>query len=183
VTIATSPEPETIPDQDEPTEQGLDEVTTSDQKLSLAERGRMGVKARQAAAAERKAAGEGIASAADRAIVSKLEAAAKRGDVAAARELREWRRLDASKGAGQDNLRLALLVSQLTTANRRELLDWLVERLREQESPAHGEVREGSDRGEEALPSARAEREAEGHPREPRDSDSASVPEVEAASH
>ena len=102
--------------------------------------------------------------------------------MAAARELREWRRLDASQGAGQDNLRLALLLAQLTPANRRSLLDMVMELLREQEAPANEDNRQGSVETEEALPSARAEREAEGHPREPRDSDSALVPEVEAAS-
>jgi hypothetical protein len=73
-------------------------------------------------------------SAVDRAVVARLEQAAKKGDVAAARELREWRRLDPVKGAGQDALRLALLIGELSAEQRRAMLDWLGHTLREQDA-------------------------------------------------
>jgi hypothetical protein len=119
------------------------------------------------------AAGE-AASRQDRAIVRRLEQDAAKGDVAAARELREWRRRDPAREAGADALRLALLVSRLSTVQRRALFDWVTDALREQESPAQQDNREGSNEGDEAVPSAREEeQEADPHPPEPRDSDAA----------
>jgi hypothetical protein len=70
-------------------------------------------------------------SAVDRAVVARLEQAAKKGDVAAARELREWRRLDPAQGAGQDALRLALLIGELSAKQKRALHDWLLDAQRE----------------------------------------------------
>jgi hypothetical protein len=64
-----------------------------------------------------------LASAADRRIISRLEQAAGKGDVAAARELREWRKTDPSAGAGIDALRLAVVIGQLSGAQRRQLLE------------------------------------------------------------
>lgn len=113
----------------------------------------------------------------DQAIVSKLQALARKGDVAAARELREWRRLDPARGASADGLRLGELITQLSAANKRELLDWLLLTLREQEVPANGDNREGSVGTKPSVPSASAEREAGCHPREQRDSD-AGAPEA-----
>lgn len=69
-------------------------------------------------------------SAIDRAVVARLEQAAKKGDVAAARELREWRRLDPAQGAGRDALRLALLIGDLSAKQKRALHDWLLEQER-----------------------------------------------------
>jgi hypothetical protein len=60
-------------------------------------------------------------------VVARLEQAAKKGDVAAARELREWRLLDPAQGAGQDALRLALLIGELSAKQREALLDWLLD--------------------------------------------------------
>ena len=111
----------------------------------------------------------------DRAIVQKLQAKAKAGDIAAARELREWRRLDAAQAVGADALRMAQLVAALSASQRRALHAWLIEQLGEQESPAYDHNREGSDDVDRSLPEQEAgSREAEGHPREPRDSDVAS---------
>jgi len=72
-------------------------------------------------------------SAVDRAVVARLEQAAKKGDVAAARELREWRRLEPAEGAGADALRLAQLITQLSTQQRAALRQWLLDQLREDE--------------------------------------------------
>jgi hypothetical protein len=75
-------------------------------------------------------------SAVDRAVVARLEQAAKKGDVAAARELREWRRLDPARGADQDALRLALLIAQLSAQQRAALRQWLLDQIRADEAPA-----------------------------------------------
>jgi hypothetical protein len=69
-------------------------------------------------------------------VVLRLEQAAKKGDVAAARELREWRRLEPAKGAGRDALRLAQLIEQLSTQQRSALRQWLLDQLRAGEAPA-----------------------------------------------
>jgi hypothetical protein len=80
-------------------------------------------------------------SAIDRAVVARLEQAAKKGDVAAARELREWRRLDPAQGAGKDALRLALLIGELTAKQKKALHDWLHDAMREPQSPEEADNR------------------------------------------
>src|SRR5262252_5948806 len=120
----------------------------------------------------------GVASAQARAVVAKLQAKAQAGDVAAARELREWLRLDPAREAGRDALRLALLVAQLTTVQRRALHDWLIEQL----SPANGNNREGSNEVEQLAPSPAVDRKAEAHPPQPRDSEPTRAAEPQSAS-
>lgn len=61
----------------------------------------------------------------DHAIVRELERRAQQGDIAAARELREWRRLDPAESADKDALRLAASIVQLSAATRSELRSWL----------------------------------------------------------
>jgi hypothetical protein len=91
-------------------------------------------------------------SAVDRAVVARLEQAAKKGDVAAARELREWRRLDPAQGAGHDALRLAQLIGELSTEQRQALLGWLLDALRGQDRPPQASNREGSVEANDSLP-------------------------------
>jgi hypothetical protein len=106
--------------------------------------------------------------------VRRLEKDAAAGDVAAARELREWRRRDPAREAGADALRLALLVSRLSTVQRRALFDWLTETLAEEELPAQQDNRQGSIETVQALPhAAKPVVEPDSHPPEPRDSDDA----------
>jgi DNA-directed RNA polymerase specialized sigma24 family protein len=76
-------------------------------------------------------------------VVARLEQAAKRGDVAAARELREWRRLDPAQSAGQDALRLAQLIGELSARQREALRRWLLDQLRADEVSAQQDGREG----------------------------------------
>jgi hypothetical protein len=85
-------------------------------------------------------------------VVARLEQAAKKGDVTAARELREWRRLDPAQGVGQDALRLAQLIGQLSTEQRRAMRDWLLDALRDQDRPAQAHNREGSVEADDSLP-------------------------------
>ena len=120
----------------------------------------------EGAALGRTAAAAGAASTQDRAIVRKLQAKAQAGDVAAARELREWRRLDAAQAVGADALRMAQLVSALSNPQRRALHDWLVEQL----SPAQQDIREGSNEVDQALPEEREVATSEPLPPAPRDS-------------
>jgi hypothetical protein len=103
----------------------------------------------------------------DAAVVQKLQAKAEKGDVAAARELREWRRRDPAADASADAVRLGVLITALPTTTRAWLVDRLVEA---QELPAQEHIREGSDHVDQSLPASHAsvaeEQEAEGHPRE-----------------
>ena len=114
-------------------------------------------------------------------VVAKLQAKAEAGDVAAARELREWQRLDPAAEAGRAALRLAVLIAALPIPVQRELHDWLVEHI----VPANGDNREGSNESNQALPVGAEEQEAaaraDGHPREPRDSDAARAAEPQPA--
>lgn len=147
--------------------------------------------AEEAAEAALQGLGEGVAvdgMAADAAIarrrdkvVAKLQAKAEAGDVAAARELREWQRLDPAAEAGRAALRLAVLIAALPIPVQRELHDWLVEHI----VPANGDNREGLNESDQALPVGAEEQEAaaraDGHPREPRDSDAARAAEPQPA--
>jgi len=63
----------------------------------------------------------------DQAIVRALERKAESGDIAAAKELREWRRCDTTKGADADTLRLASIISRMSRAERDRLRRWLVQ--------------------------------------------------------
>ena len=98
--------------------------------------------------------------------MAKLQAKAQAGDVAAARELREWRRLDAAQAVGADALRLGQLIAALSNPQRRALHDWLVEQL----SPAQQHNREGSNEADQALPEEREVAASRPLPPQPRDS-------------
>ena len=111
----------------------------------------------------REGAAEGLAasqpirtSAADADVIAALRRDAKRGDVAAARELREWQRLDQAQGAGQEALSLALLATQLPStllaALRSTVLDLVRASQAEGERPAQEQNREGSDEADRSLP-------------------------------
>jgi len=101
----------------------------------------------------------------DAAVVSKLQAKAEKGDVAAARELREWRRRDPAQDASADAVRLGVLITALPTTTRAWLVDRLVEA---QKLPAQQDIREGSVESDQSLPAhppaREEEQEAEGHP-------------------
>jgi len=101
----------------------------------------------------------------DAAVVSKLQAKAEKGDVAAARELREWRRRDPAQDASADAVRLGVLITALPTTTRAWLVDRLVEA---QKLPAQQDIREGSVETDQSLPAhppaREEEQEAEGHP-------------------
>lgn len=97
------------------------------------ELGRLSGEARRAKAEQRRlAASSGASSsthATDAAVIAQLERAAKGGDVQAARELRAWRELQARTGTGikPDALRLAQLLTELSSETRARFAAWLEE--------------------------------------------------------
>ena len=102
-------------------------------------------------------------SAADTAIVAALEREAKKGDVQAARAVLDWRRLDATQGAGIEAVALLDHVSALPTAAlaalRSMVLDLVRESQREAEErkdPAQQHNREGSVEADQSLPQPQA---------------------------
>ena len=123
----------------------------------------------------------GVASAQDAAVILKLRAKALAGDVGAARELREWQRRDPAHEAGRDELRMALLFRALPVQHKRRVYDLIVE-LSQQELPANGNNREGSNEAEQLAPAGAAERNAEAHPPQPRDSEPTRAAEPQSAS-
>ena len=108
-----------------------------DTKIRTRERavelGRLSGEARRAKAEQRRTAASGGASssthATDAAVIAQLERAAKGGDVQAARELRAWRELQARTGTGikPDALRLAQLLTELSSETRARFAAWLEE--------------------------------------------------------
>ena len=108
-----------------------------------------------------KAAAAGVARPQDDAVVRRLQAKAEAGDVAAARELREWRRLDPAAELTQDALRLGVLITQLSAAARRRLLDLVLDVAKD---AANDGIREGSVESDQTLRSTES-RQPEGHPR------------------
>lgn len=97
--------------------------------------------ARLAEAAGREGAAQGAvaamarrASAADAEVVRALEKAAAKGDVQAARALLDWRRLDATQGAGLEASGLAQYIAQLETRQQAALRSMLIELLEQWES-------------------------------------------------
>lgn len=63
----------------------------------------------------------------DLVVVRELERKAQRGDIAAAKELREWRRRDPAEGADADSLRMASIIVRLPRKLRNELRQWLLD--------------------------------------------------------
>lgn len=97
-------------------------------------------------------------SAADSAVIQALERAAGKGDVAAARALLDWRRLDSAQGASPEALSLALLATQLPSvllaALRSTVLDLVRQHEAEKaESPAQQDNRQRSLATEQPPPS------------------------------
>jgi len=97
-------------------------------------------------------------------ILAALLRDAKRGDVAAARELREWMRLDPSSGASVEAAQLATLITRLPVSARAALRTVVLDLAREEE-PAQEGIREGSDDVDQSPPATESrELEAEGLP-------------------
>jgi hypothetical protein len=94
-------------------------------------------------------AGSSATDQADIAVVRELERKAQSGDVAAARELREWRRRDPAQDADADALAIAAIVVRFTRSQRAELRSMLLQIL---EGPANEGIREGTIDGFDAPP-------------------------------
>jgi len=93
--------------------------------------------------------GSSATAAVDLAVIKALERKAQAGDVAAAKELREWRSRDQTADADADALRLAIIIGKLTVAERR----WLHEMVtKAQELPANEVIRKGTKDGFDAPP-------------------------------
>lgn len=63
----------------------------------------------------------------DLAVIQALERKAQSGDVAAARELREWRRCDPAEGFSADVLELAQIIADFSQEGRDAMRAWLME--------------------------------------------------------